>query len=404
MKKFYSFFLVAVCLFATSFAYAATRTVYFDDNKYNWSTQSEGLYVYLFNTSDNSIRNADWPGVKVEESQKEGNLFKIIIEDDRYDRIMFSCKGTTFQTPDGGEFIYDNGGYNTTGYVCQLGQVYFDNSQTDWNNVKIHNFDNGITESPVETNINSLKSWLVSVGSSYIFYSGDWSKGQTATYSTIEDKIYYFVSSDYKSDNTKNNYQYKFIPLNIYAIGSIGFKDESSDFKWNPSYDGFKLSYNGSGKFVINNVAMYVDYKDNGSFAKFRFHTELSDNWNSLGTQYIPQNADEILKVGVGYIDSNVNSVTGGTDSSWKVETGEVKDKDGNVISEYYVYDLTLDLFNNKLKIDGSQHTTGVESISVEDSVAPVEYFNLQGVRVENPENGLYIVRQGNKVSKQLIR
>ena len=29
MKKFYSFFLVAVCLFATSFAYAATRTVYF---------------------------------------------------------------------------------------------------------------------------------------------------------------------------------------------------------------------------------------------------------------------------------------------------------------------------------------------------------------------------------------
>lgn len=34
------------------------------------------------------------------------------------------------------------------------------------------------------------------------------------------------------------------------------------------------------------------------------------------------------------------------------------------------------------------------------DVNAPVEYFNLQGVRVANPENGLYIMRQGNKVTK----
>ncbi len=34
------------------------------------------------------------------------------------------------------------------------------------------------------------------------------------------------------------------------------------------------------------------------------------------------------------------------------------------------------------------------------DVNAPVEYFNLQGVRVANPQNGLYIMRQGNKVTK----
>lgn len=34
------------------------------------------------------------------------------------------------------------------------------------------------------------------------------------------------------------------------------------------------------------------------------------------------------------------------------------------------------------------------------DANAPVEYFNLQGVRVQNPENGLFIRRQGNSVSK----
>ena len=37
------------------------------------------------------------------------------------------------------------------------------------------------------------------------------------------------------------------------------------------------------------------------------------------------------------------------------------------------------------------------------DTEAPVEYYNLQGVRVENPANGLYIRRQGNNVSKVVL-
>jgi len=41
----------------------------------------------------------------------------------------------------------------------------------------------------------------------------------------------------------------------------------------------------------------------------------------------------------------------------------------------------------------------GVNDITV-DNNAPVEYFNLQGVRVANPENGLFIRRQGSKVAK----
>ena len=35
---------------------------------------------------------------------------------------------------------------------------------------------------------------------------------------------------------------------------------------------------------------------------------------------------------------------------------------------------------------------------------APVEYYNLQGVRVANPENGIFIVKQGNKVSKKIFK
>lgn len=45
-----------------------------------------------------------------------------------------------------------------------------------------------------------------------------------------------------------------------------------------------------------------------------------------------------------------------------------------------------------------------VENVAVDNENAPVEYFNLQGVRVANPENGLFIRRQGSKVSKVIIR
>ena len=43
---------------------------------------------------------------------------------------------------------------------------------------------------------------------------------------------------------------------------------------------------------------------------------------------------------------------------------------------------------------------TGIDEISVENADAPVEYFNLQGVRVENPADGIFIRRQGSKATK----
>ena len=45
----------------------------------------------------------------------------------------------------------------------------------------------------------------------------------------------------------------------------------------------------------------------------------------------------------------------------------------------------------------------GVDGIVVDDN-APVYYYNLQGVKVNNPTNGLYIKVQGNKASKVLVK
>lgn len=45
----------------------------------------------------------------------------------------------------------------------------------------------------------------------------------------------------------------------------------------------------------------------------------------------------------------------------------------------------------------------GVNVIEVSDANAPVEYYNLQGVRVANPQNGIFIRKEGNKALKVVL-
>ncbi len=46
--------------------------------------------------------------------------------------------------------------------------------------------------------------------------------------------------------------------------------------------------------------------------------------------------------------------------------------------------------------------SSAIENVEV-DANAPVEYYNLQGVKVANPENGIFIKKQGNKTTKVVL-
>ena len=52
--------------------------------------------------------------------------------------------------------------------------------------------------------------------------------------------------------------------------------------------------------------------------------------------------------------------------------------------------------------LSGDKNEVSVSEIEAEGNAAPV-YYNLQGVRVANPENGLFIVVKGSKVSKVIL-
>ena len=71
---------------------------------------------------------------------------------------------------------------------------------------------------------------------------------------------------------------------------------------------------------------------------------------------------------------------------------------------------VTITVSNVEADIDGAKSHTyvlkyakaGVENVEI-DNNAPVEYYNLQGVKVANPENGIFIKVQGSKATKVVL-
>ena len=74
--------------------------------------------------------------------------------------------------------------------------------------------------------------------------------------------------------------------------------------------------------------------------------------------------------------------------------------KNVNGPNQYWnpIADIRLEKYDDAY---GAVEGVGVDVLEAE---GPAEYYNMQGVRVAEPTTGLYIVKQGNKVSKQLIR
>ncbi|MDE5595212.1 MAG: hypothetical protein K2I89_06545, partial [Muribaculaceae bacterium] len=57
---------------------------------------------------------------------------------------------------------------------------------------------------------------------------------------------------------------------------------------------------------------------------------------------------------------------------------------------------------------DPEEPSSGIDDIVTDETLdsddAPATYYNLQGVEVKNPAPGIYIVRRGSKVTKELLR
>ncbi len=123
--------------------------------------------------------------------------------------------------------------------------------------------------------------------------------------------------------------------------------------------------------------------------------------WYGWDTESLAQNKSKLeIEEFTTYKDNVVNVPNGNAGIGGS--TGSIQNQDGTTHSINPFSYLSLGFDDNTSKI--IFNTNGVNDALIADLNAPVEYFNLQGVRVANPENGLYIRRQGTEVRKVLVK
>ncbi|MDE5594485.1 MAG: hypothetical protein K2I89_02795 [Muribaculaceae bacterium] len=114
------------------------------------------------------------------------------------------------------------------------------------------------------------------------------------------------------------------------------------------------------------------------------------------------------MLMGVGAVAAEINEESG---FYWEflllnnedVENGKSREELEELVKTWQAFTVAEDYDMPVLKWQVERPSSTIAEIAAEEN-APAEYFNLQGVRVANPDNGIYIVRRGAKVTKEVIR
>ena len=192
-----------------------------------------------------------------------------------------------------------------------------------------------------------------------------------------------------------------------------------------------------AGKLTITNCYAQVNTADNvgghsaGLVGRVDSDLEISNTY-ATGTVFSKQNAAGLLNIrkagniilnnvvawnssvksdggvagplvnGDGATLNNVEFYKDMLINDFPIESGADADALMTTVLSWKAFDK---LFNGYPALAWQKETTGISDIQIEDAdAAAPEYFNLQGIKVANPENGIYIVRRGNKVSKEFVR
>ena len=145
--------------------------------------------------------------------------------------------------------------------------------------------------------------------------------------------------------------------------------------------EGYKFEETSTGIYELKGVTVVGGFKlATPSWAEFNFGAPAP----AEGEEVAPVKFDEVYTV---WNDGNSNNLV----------INDIND----ITTEYTNVNLKLDINNNTLLV--TKGADGIEGVEI-DANAPATYYNLQGVEVANPANGLYIVKQGDKVAKILVK
>ena len=195
------------------------------------------------------------------------------------------------------------------------------------------------------------------------------------------------------------------------------WEDMTIDVKFNgateaaPVYEG--ALYDGDLNIKLEVIGLDVNQsaqvyiKDNGDgtckFTLPNFTLDLGDG---------PANFGDIVVENVTMTRESASTINySGSVSGLELAGGEIvadvelsgTETDNRLVMSIPVQweGLTIEVYFN-----GSRALAGIGTITIDNSNAPVEYYNLQGVRVaaDNLTPGIYILRQGTDVKKVLVK
>ncbi|MDE7426242.1 MAG: starch-binding protein [Muribaculaceae bacterium] len=170
------------------------------------------------------------------------------------------------------------------------------------------------------------------------------------------------------------------VPAALYVLGNI------KGASWSTS-NGVKMSRDGSKyEAKVEFVAASGESK-----CYFNLTDALAPTWdqlNAIASRYGAASEGMALTLGnKAAMVKYANGVDASNCKSWTIPAG--------------VYYVTADFSDMTISYNT---TSGMEEDFVDAEDAEPVYYNLQGIRVDNPSNGLYIVVRGSKVSKEMIR
>lgn len=230
--------------------------------------------------------------------------------------------------------------------------------------------------------------------------TSEWVKGEIVfdykSDATPEMLNIIFAANDYFSAEniTKGNY------LTVDDVQAVYLEKEDV-------YKGEVVVDMGMGSPATTKASVYVkSYTDGSCIFELPDFTFMGAN---IGTISVPNvSVDKTNAEKYSYVGSvkNLKLMMSGQEIIADADLTGTTDQEGNADFKIKVvwHSGVMGDMNIDVTFTGKLESSGIENVEAADNDAPVEYYNLQGVRVSDPTPGLYIRRQGNNVSKVIIR
>lgn len=167
------------------------------------------------------------------------------------------------------------------------------------------------------------------------------------------------------------------IPEHLYIVGNI------VDHSWTPE-DSPEMTLTAPGVFEAD-----VDFAGAGDGNSFFSFIPALGSWDEVnaGIRYGANTEDPF-----------------GLDEPQALTQYPTEDMGANATPAFKLtyeglFHVTVDMNEETMTVT---EAAGINGISADNNATAV-YYNLNGVRVNNPENGLFIVKKGDKVSKVIL-